>query len=119
MWKDLSAGLSAPISRFWPMATNAGTVGIARSERFGYHRAQVRHGERLRRDVAGVPVILMPGVQNEAKVGRLEGADEGAAVHYVCYALEALGDLDVVHRGVDRGKVLRTRSVRTPGSNGV
>ena len=37
---------------------------------------------RLRRHVAGVPVILMPRVQDEAQVAGLEGADERAVVHH-------------------------------------
>ena len=42
-------------------------VRVLGAERPRDDRAEVRHRHRLRRDVAGVPVILMPRVQDEAR----------------------------------------------------
>ena len=58
----------SPTSKRWPMSMNAGTAGFARPERARDDRAEVRRGHGLRRRVAGVPVILMPRVQDEAEV---------------------------------------------------
>ena len=46
---------------------------IARPERAGKERAKMRRGDGLRRHVAGVPVVLMPGMQDESKVRGLRG----------------------------------------------
>ena len=43
---------------------------VARPERARDERAEVRRGHGLRRHVAGVPVELMPRVQDEAEVRR-------------------------------------------------
>ena len=104
---------------FWPMAMNAGTVGFLGPSVCAIDGTDMRHRNGLRRNVAGVPVILMARVQDEAEIRRLEGSDQRAAVHDSRDALETLRDLDVVDGGVDAGNVLSTRSVRTPGSNGV
>ena len=58
----------------------------------------------LRRHVAGVPVVLMARVEDEAEVGGLEGADQRAAVHDLGDAFQALRDFDVVDGGVDGGE---------------
>ena len=58
----------------------------------------------LRRHVAGVPVILMARVQDVAEIGRLERADDRAAIHHAGDALEPLRDLDVVDGGIDAGE---------------
>ena len=44
-------------------------VRVPRPERPRDHGADVRHRHRLRRDVAGVPVVLVPRVQDEAEIG--------------------------------------------------
>ena len=49
------------------MSMNAGIAGIRGPERARDRRADVRRGHRLRRRVAGVPVILMPRVQDEPR----------------------------------------------------
>ena len=77
-------------------------IRVLRAERSRDDRAEVRHRHRLRRDVAGVPVILMPRVQDEAEVGGVERADDGPAVDDARDLLEPGGELDVVDRRVDR-----------------
>ena len=77
---------------------------ILRPERSGNDRTDVRHRNRLRRDVAGVPVILMARVQDVSEIRRLERSDDRATVHHTGDALEPLGDLDVVNRGIDAGE---------------
>ena len=71
-------------------ADERGNRRIPRSERSRYHRAQVRHRERLRRHVAGVPVVLMPRVENESEVRGLKCPDERAAIDHAGDALETL-----------------------------
>ena len=79
-------------------------VGVLRTERLRDHRAQMRHRHRLRRDVAGVPVILMPRVQDEPEIGGVEGSDDGTAIDHARDLLEALCEPDVVHRRRDAGE---------------
>ena len=50
--------------------------GIARAERASDDRAEMRSGHGLRRHVAGVPVILMPRVEDVAEIGDDMRADE-------------------------------------------
>ncbi len=78
--------------------------GVARAEGLGDDGAEVRDGNGLRRDVAGVPVKLVSRVEDEAEVGGLEGADDGAAIDDTADAFETLGELDVVDGGIDRGE---------------
>ncbi len=75
--------------------------GVAGAEGFGDHGADVGHGDGLRRNVAGVPVVLMAGVKDEAEVGGLEGADDRAAIDDFADALEAGGKLDGIDGGID------------------
>src|SRR5438105_960462 len=49
---------------------NSGIVGAAHS---GNPRADMRTGNRLRRNIAGMPVILMPRVENVAQVRHVMG----------------------------------------------
>jgi hypothetical protein len=56
-------------------------IGMAGSKRAGDHGTNVGRCDRLRRHVAGVPMVLMPRMENEAEVPRLEGTDERAVVH--------------------------------------
>ena len=59
-------------------------------ERACEKRAHVRHQQRLRRGVSGVPVILMLGVQNLAQVADAVGANQRAAVHHLGDLFQAL-----------------------------
>ena len=77
-------------------------VRDSRPERARDHRADVRHRHRLRRHVAGVPVVLVPRVQDEAEVGGGEAAEHRAAIHDAADLFEPRGELDVVDGGVDR-----------------
>ena len=79
-------------------------VRVPGTERARDDRANVRHRLRLRRDVAGVPVILVARVQDEAEVRGREAADDRALVHDARDVLEPLRELDVVHVGVDARK---------------
>jgi len=55
--------------------------GIARPQDPCDPCAEVRAGDRLRRNVAGVPVVLMPRVQDVAEIRQDVRADERSAVH--------------------------------------
>src|SRR6266542_1658185 len=48
----------------------------ARPQRSRDHGAEVRGGDRLRRRVAGMPMVLVAGVQDEAEVGAGIGSDQ-------------------------------------------
>src|SRR5439155_21950132 len=77
---------------------------VLRSEGLRNHRTDVGHRNRLRRNVAGMPMVLMPRVEDEAEIGSLEAADDRSSIDYACDALEALRDLDVIDRGVNARK---------------
>ena len=79
-----------------------GHGGVHRPERAGDDGADVRRGDGLRRRVAGVPLVLMARMQNEAEVARRVGADQRGAVHDLRDLFQALREFDVVHGGVDR-----------------
>ena len=55
---------------------------IARTQRAGDDRTEMRRGDRLRRGIAGVPLILMPRVQDEPEIARRVTADQRAAIHH-------------------------------------
>ena len=76
--------------------------GIARSEDACHPGADVGAGDRLRRDVAGVPVILMARVEDAPQVGLNVRADERAAIEDTRDPLEPFADLHAVDRGGDR-----------------
>ena len=77
-------------------------VRVPRAEGSRDDGADVRHRHRLRRDIAGVPVILMPRVQDEAEIGGVERADDRSAVDDAADLFQPLRELDVVDGGVDR-----------------
>ena len=77
---------------------------VLRTEHLGHPGAQVRSRHGQGRDVSGMPMVLVAGMKDGTEV-RLEGrADERSAVHHLSDVLQALGDLQPVHVGVDRGK---------------
>ena len=75
---------------------------IARAERPRDDRAQVRRRDRLRRRVAGVPLVLMTRVQDESEITGRVRANQRAAIHHVRDTLQTLRDLDVIDSRVDR-----------------
>ena len=77
---------------------------ILRSERPRDDRAEMGHRHRLRRDVAGVPVILVPRVKDEAQVRGGERADHRAAIDDLANPLETLSELDLIDGRVDGRK---------------
>jgi hypothetical protein len=82
--KALSSSVSAsPTSGRCPMSMNAGIARLARPERARHDAADVRAVHGLRRGVAGVPVELVPRVQDEPEVARLVRADQRRAVHHL------------------------------------
>lgn len=61
-------------------------------------------GDRLRRRVAGVPLILVARVQDETKIAGGVAADQRASIHDAGNSLQPLRELDVVDRRVDGRK---------------
>ena len=55
---------------------------IFRAERPRDDRADVGARDRLRRRIAGVPLILVPGVENEAEIARRVGTDKRSPIHH-------------------------------------
>ena len=74
---------------------------ISRAKCAGDDRTDVRRGDSLRRRIAGVPLILVAGVKDKAKVSGGIGADERSPVHYACDVFEALGEFDIIDDGID------------------
>ena len=64
--------------------------------------ADVRAGNRLRRHIAGVPVVLMPRVENAPQIGLHMGADQRAPVEHGGDLFEPLTNLHPIDRGGDR-----------------
>ena len=73
-------------------------------QRLGDHRADVRGRRALRRSVTGVPLILMPRMEDKAEIARGVGADQGAAIHHPGQFLQALGELDSIDDRRNRRK---------------
>ena len=82
----------------------AGNGGILRPLALGNPRAEVRSGDRLRRLVARVPMVLVPRMENLPQVARHVRADQRAAVEDGGDLLQPLRDADIVDRRRDRGK---------------
>src|SRR5947209_7906472 len=76
--------------------------GIERTQSAGDNRAEMRRSHCLWRRVAGMPLVLMAGVEDEAEVAGGIGADQGAAIHDGSDFFETLSEFDVVDRGIDR-----------------
>ena len=64
----------------------------------------MRASHCLRRDVAGVPVILVTGVQDAAEVRLNDGPNQGATIHDFGDVLQSLADLDSFNGCWDRRK---------------
>ncbi len=58
--------------------------------------SDMRTGHRLRGHITGVPMVLMPGVQNMSQVRLDMRANHGGAVHHAGDSFEALTDFDVI-----------------------
>ena len=58
-----------------------GNIGVLRPKRAGDHGADVRCGDALRRLVSRMPVILVTGVKNAAKIADAMCSNQRAAVH--------------------------------------
>jgi hypothetical protein len=84
-----------------PDVDEGGHRGIPRPERPRHDGADVRGRHGLRRRVAGVPLILMSRVENEAKVTGRVGPDECPAVDHARQPLETLREPDAVNGRVD------------------
>src|SRR5579872_2397627 len=63
-------------------------IWISRPESAREHGTHVRCGYRLRWRIPGMPMELMPGMQNVAQVTHTMRADQGAPVHYLRDPLE-------------------------------
>jgi len=61
-----------------------------------------RHG--LGRDVTGMPVVLMAGMQDAAEIGLDGGPDQGRAIHYRGNSFQPFTDLQTIDGCRDRGK---------------
>ena len=77
---------------------------IARAEHLGHPRAKVRRGDGLRRDVAGVPMVLVAAVQDASEIGLNGAADQCGAIHDLRDVFETGADLKTVDGGVDGGE---------------
>ena len=75
---------------------------IARAEHAGHPGADVRAGDGLRRDIAGMPMELVTRMQDAAEVGLHRRTDQRAAVHDPRDVLESFADADAVDRRRDR-----------------
>ena len=83
------------------MSINAGISGLRGPKCAGDHRPHVRRGNRLRRRITGMPVELMPRVENESKIADAMRTDQRSSIHQLRDALQPLRNLDVVNGGVD------------------
>ena len=79
-----------------------GHVWMLWPERLRDHRSEVRHRHRLRRNVARVPVVLMPRMEDEAEVRGHERPDHRAAIHHAPDLLQPFGETDAVNRRRNR-----------------
>ena len=61
----------------------------------------VRSSHRERRNISGMPMILMTGMQNVPEVGLHCRPNQSAPVHHLGDLLHPFSDLDVVHRSID------------------
>ncbi len=84
-----------------PDVDERGHGRVARAKRTGDNGADVGSRNRLRGRVAGVPLVLMARVEDEAEIARGIAADQRPAVHHPGEALQTLGEADAVHGRVD------------------
>ena len=92
---------------------------VQRAERAGDDGAQVRRRDRLRRRIAGMPLILVPRVQDETQVAGGVGADQRAAIHHSGQFSRPCENLILSTAVSMLGKVLRKALGGMPFSNGV
>lgn len=74
------------------------------SQKARHPRSKVWGGDGLRGHVAGVPVVLVAGVENAAEVGLDMRADQSCPVHDLSDFLQSLADFDTVERGINGGE---------------
>ncbi len=82
---------------------------VLRTLRLGNPGADVRGGHRLRRLIAGVPVVLVPRMQNLAEVGRDVRANQRPPVEHRRNLFEPLGDMHAVDCRRNRGERAQAR----------
>src|SRR5207253_10458004 len=68
---------------------------IARAKSSGDNRADMRRGDGLRRRIAGVPLVLMARMQNEAEIAGGVGTNQRRAIHHAGDFFAALRQLAV------------------------
>ena len=68
------------------------------------HRAQVRAGDRLRRRVPGMPMKLVPRMEDEAQIPGGVSSDQRAAVDDAANSLQTLSELYLIHRCINLRK---------------
>ena len=79
-----------------------GDVGVLGPKGSTDERPHMRHRNTLRRLIAGMPMILMARVQNEAEVADAVRAKEDSSIENPGRLLEALGHLHAVEHGGNR-----------------
>ena len=72
--------------------------GVLWAKGTGHHRPDVRTCDRLRWRVAGMPVKLMPRVEDESQITRRISTDQGAAIHHLSHLLQPLTQANTIHR---------------------
>ena len=101
------------------MTTNGGHLRLLRPEQLRNPRADVRHGDRLRRLIAGMPVVLMARVQNESEIADAVRSDQRPPIHDLRDSSSPCEKrMPSTAVGID-GNVLRTRLLSSPVSYGV
>ena len=64
----------------------------------------MRGGDRLWRDVTGMPVVLMSRVQDTTKVSHTVGTHERGAIHHPGNILKPLRYFNIIDSSIDRRK---------------
>ena len=102
------------------MLMNGGIAGLRGPSTRAIHGADVRAGDRLRRHVAGVPVVLVPRVQDVPEVGQHVRADQRRRDPSPSATFSRPWQILMLSTAVSiAGNVLRTFSTGRPTSNGV
>ena len=77
---------------------------ISLPQHFGHPRPNMRCCHRLRRNVSGMPMILVPGMQNMPKVRLHRRANQRSFIHHLRNFLKAFREIDSTYRGWNRRK---------------